>query len=981
MSMTRISSEYNFDAVLQYANLRQLKLTKENFSFAGHFNFNFTGNNIDNFLGAAIINDASFKLDSTRLSFDSLSLNSTIVDNNKILEFRSNEVEGTLNGKFKILELPDAFKIFLSRYYPSYVNTPGYTVADQDFSFHIKTRLIDDYMRLFDRKLKGFNYSEFSGNIKTAENVMNLSAKVPFFEYDGKQFNDISLESSGNFDTLVTKITAGEIVLSDSLHFPKTTLNVSAHNDVSVVYLKTSSTSTLSDAELNATVQTLPDGVNINFAPSSLIINDKKWQLANNGALTIRKNFVSANQVKFVQGEQEIVISTAPDANSGNTNVIAQLRKVNINDFTSLLTKKTRLEGLLTGTLTLKDPFGKQQVYFKGEAESFRMDNKDIGNVIMEGDVNTTTGLVTMDATGKNPKNDFRIKGTYNYKDSSDNQMNIDFTSEHLDLNIIQSYLGSVFTELNGDAKSNLKVTGGAAHQYITGNVTIDSGSFVLAYTQCKYHFNKHTITFKPDEIDPGTMQLYDAYNNTGIFSGRLYHTGFDNFVFDNLHFETDKMLVLNTTKDNNSQFYGRVLGSAVVNLNGPASNLHINIDGEPSSNEADSSHIYLPTGSSREAGQIDYIEFVQYGTKMEDESRLREGTNVIIDMKLRATPACKVDVILDELTGDVIKGRGSGVLNIHTGTNEPTDIRGRYDIADGQYMFNFQTFLKKYFTLRRGGYIVFNGNPYDAVIKIDAEYLAKRVDISSLATSRNYKQRENITIVTHLTGNLLKPKIDFDFELPPNSEINDDYIAQKSLSNYRSDRTEMNKQVASLLIFNTFISANQNFLSRNSAYSLATNTIGGLVSNMLTNLFNKQLEKATNGVLSTYFDINSNVDTENKAALLQASVQAGLKIALSERLVVLLGGNIDYNNPYAQLQRKGLITPDISIEWLLNKDGSLKVVGFNRTNVDLTLGQRNRSGISLTYAKDFDRLRELFRKNTPKKNVVQKEGGTKTSN
>jgi hypothetical protein len=149
----------------------------------------------------------------------------------------------------------------------------------------------------------------------------------------------------------------------------------------------------------------------------------------------------------------------------------------------------------------------------------------------------------------------------------------------------------------------------------------------------------------------------------------------------------------------------------------------------------------------------------------------------------------------------------------------------------------------------------------------------------------------------------------------------------------------------------------------------------------MLTNLFNKQLEKATNGVLSTYFDINSSLDLQNKAQLLQASVAAGLKISLSERLVVLLGGNIDYNNPYAQLQRKGLITPDISIEWLLNKDGSLKVVGFNRTNVDLTLGQRNRSGISLTYAKDFDRLAEIFKKNLPKKNVVlPKDAAPKTN-
>jgi len=57
------------------------------------------------------------------------------------------------------------------------------------------------------------------------------------------------------------------------------------------------------------------------------------------------------------------------------------------------------------------------------------------------------------------------------------------------------------------------------------------------------------------------------------------------------------------------------------------------------------------------------------------------------------------------------------------------------------------------------------------------------------------------------------------------------------------------------------------------------------------------------------------------------------------------------------------LLTPDISVQWLLNKDGSLRVVGFNRTNTDLNLGQRNRSGVSLSYRKDFDKFGDLFKK------------------
>ena len=955
ISLTGAATQFNFDAVLKLANFKQLKLTNEDFALTGHFNFNFTGNNIDNFLGTANVYEATLRHDNTKLSFDSLALGSMIQEGNKVLTINSNEIEGRLTGRFKILELPEAFKVFLSHYYPSYIEKPSKTISDQDFSFIINTRQVDDYVRLVNRKLKGFNNAAFSGILKLAKNEFIVNANIPEFEYDKKIFNDIVLESKGNSDTLVSSLIAGDISLNDSLNFPGSNIRIVSTNDLSSIKVKTSANRTLREAELNATVQTLTDGVKIHFSPSSLLINEKKWLLEKDGELTIRQSFIEASEVKFIQDKQEIIISTSKDQQTGNTNIIARLKKMNINDFTPLFIQNSRLEGILTGTLTLRDPFGKQAVEFEGNANQFRWENKPVGDVQLKGSLNTANGQVKFNAHSDNPENKFSLNGRYNYRDSTEDQMEVDFLSEHFNISLLENYLGSVFSGLQGDALSSLKVKGGA-HKYITGSVTVTGGAFTVNYTQCKYKFSNETIIFNPDEIDLGSIILRDTLNNTGTASGKMYHQAFKDFSFDDVRFETGKMLLLNTTKKDNSQFYGKLIGNAKMVINGPISNLRLNIDGMPSPLDLDSSHIYLPTGSSREAGQINYIEFIQFGSKMEEGLNTREGTNIFVNMNLTATPSCKIDVILDEELGDVIRGRGNGLLNIRVGSNEPLSIRGRYDITDGEYTFNFQTFLKKYFTIKHGS-LVWNGDPYLAKINIDAEYLAKNVDVSSLASSKGFKQKENVTIISRLTGSLQKPDINFEFDLPPNTEIAQDYITKKKLEDYKNDPNEMNKQVASLLLFNTFINSNQNFLSGGNTFSFAANTIGGIVSNMLTNLFNKQLEKATNGVLSTYFDINSSLDLQNKAALLQASVKAGLKILLSNRLVLLIGGNLDYNNPYAQLAKKGLFTPDITIEWLLNKDGSIRVVGFNRTSIDLTVGQRNRSGISLTYHKDFDRF------------------------
>jgi hypothetical protein len=201
-------------------------------------------------------------------------------------------------------------------------------------------------------------------------------------------------------------------------------------------------------------------------------------------------------------------------------------------------------------------------------------------------------------------------------------------------MNILEPYLGSVFSKMEGIVHSNLKMYGGGKHKYLTGQATIDSGSLKVAYTQCKYLFKNETVTFRENEIDLGKMRIRDTLNNEGTVSGKMYHQFFNNFSFDNIRFETGKLLLLNTAKKDNNQFYGDVIGSAVMTLNGPVTNMIMNINGQPS--YIDRSHIYLVTASSKESNSVDYIEFIQFGTLMEDSITSNESTNIVVNMNSR---------------------------------------------------------------------------------------------------------------------------------------------------------------------------------------------------------------------------------------------------------------------------------------------------------------------------------------------------------
>lgn len=966
--------QFDFNAVLARADMKKLHYTFDDFVLHGRFNLNFTGSNIDNFLGTARIYEAGLTHNNVPLSFDSLLLQSSIENNQKYLTLHTNELDAELNGNFKVLELPDAFKVFLSRYYPAYITKPARAVSDQNFSFLIKTKEVEGYSVLLDKKLSGFSNSTISGNLNLSENELNVNANVPLFSYDGIIFNNIRLASRGNLDSLLANVDVDEISINDSLQLPASKLVFSSKNDISDISIKTRASKTFGDAAINARVQTLVDGAKIHFFPSSFIINDKKWELEKDGELTLSKSQVSANEVKFVQGNQQIVISTEPSEISNSHDVVIGLKEINVNDFIPFIFKTPKLEGLLTGNVRIADPFGKQFIETEDiRIKEFRLDGDSIGKVNALGSYSTSSGIAKFNFNAENTENRFKIEGTYNTKDSTENQADISLISDKLDLAILNNYLGGIFSNIKGSANtSDLRIKGNSKHLALTGTANINEGSLVVGYTQCKYKFGNETIIFNPDEIDFGNIILKDTLNNTATLSGKMYHRFFQNFSFDNIRFESNKLLVLNTTKKDNSLFYGKVIGQAQMTINGPVENIVMNISGEPS--RTDTSHIYLLSGSSVESGVVDYIDFVQFGSLMEENYKGKLTSNIIVNMLLTANPACKIDVILDETTGDIIKGEGNGLLKLRVGNKESLSINGTYTITKGEYTFNFQTFLKKFFTVNSGT-ITWSGDPLNARIDLLAEYLASNVDFKPISVGTTLSQKGDVRVVAHLTETLLKPAIDFEFLLPVSSPLKNDFVIVKRLQQFKEDKNELNKQVTSLLLFNAFISNqsnsdNQGFISASSGYNVLSSTIGGVVSNALSGYFNKFLQKYIKNT-SLYLDLNSGLALQSNVASLQAAAKSGLVFTLlNGRLIISAGVNLDYNNPYVVNTNKNnnlLVTPDITAEWLLSKDGRIRLVGFNRTNYDL-VSQRTRTGISLSYRKDFNRLSQLFAVDEEKK-------------
>jgi hypothetical protein len=985
---------FNFDAEVTRADLKNIKITQDSIEVKGKFKMNFTGNNIDNFLGTARIYEAAVLRNGKPLSFDSLSIESQLAGNDKIIKVASNEFDGVLAGEFSIRDLPAAFSTFLNKYYPSYIKPARTTTMqkNENFSFVFNTKKVDEYMSFIDKNLGGFNYSNVSGQINSKKNLLDLTVEVPEFSYKNIFFYNLNLKGTGTLDTLSMNSTIADVYINDSLHFPGTDIRIHSANDMSLVQLKTTASQTLTAADLSARVQTMPTGVRITFNESNFDLNGKNWTIDKDGELVLSKELVSAEGLKIYNGQQEILVTTQASEDFGSANDIKiALKKVNIGDFAPYFVTTNRLEGLLTADVNVIDPFGKLKVDMVGDAELFRLDNDSIGKLQLHANYNHQNGKVDFGAVSNNDQYTFDLKGLYDLADTA-RVTPLDITGNFKDtrINVLEKYLSDVFSDLDGYATGQLRIVGPPDNLKYLGRMQLRDGALRVIYTNVLYKVPSAVFDFKDGEIDFGQFAFKDELGNTGhITKGILKHQAFDNLYFD-FAFNSNKLLVLSTTSTSKDLFYGTMFAKASATFKGPLEDMRLDVRGEP----ADSSKLYIRSQTGRESGQADFIVWKQYGKEMK-APRSMESSNLHVSLDVMANNYANMYVILDELTGDIIQANGHGNLKMETGTDGNFSITGRYDIDRGNYNFNFQSLLRKPFILREGvgNYIQWKGDPYDATMQIDAEYIADDVRFSDLATeavtnanSNVRKYRGKVIVIAQLKNKLMKPDIQFEIELPANSPLKDDPDALAILQLIQRDQNELNKQVAFLIVFNSFgpvtSSGNQSGLASNAFSGVVVNSISGVLSSALSRQFSSIFQKIFNdksikvNFNAQLYNGSNLVDNVSKGALNIDRTNLNFNIGksfLNERLTFTFGSALDFGLSQQQVQAtKNLqFLPDITADWKIRQDGKLVLTFFYRDSYNYLTGtgaRQNRSGASISYRRDFDRLSDLWRADRKKK-------------
>jgi len=958
-------SIFNFSAQAQHIKLDKLNLSKKykDSDLSLNLNVNFTGNNIDNLLGYINIKDVRFSTERGEYNLDSLTLSSQISDsNNKILSITSDLVSGNITGQYSFNDIVPALMETGNAFLPAVIKTSQKKiVSENNFNIDITIKDTEEFSHILDLPFVLYDETKIQGNYDHESNKFKLEVSSPKSGFNKMLFENcfIDLEKQNN-ETALLKVNATN-TKKDKRNTIAATFTIAGNKiDSKLIWnSKQDPYNGLFDLSTQFTEQTgaFPLKTEINFSDSKVTFKDSIWSI-NPSQIVLDSAKIKINQLSIDHADQFVkvngIISKQP-----SDSLFVNLNKVDLDYIFDILSIRTfELGGKVSGYAVANDVYHTRQLSTRLNVENFSFNKSVIGNLKLSGIWDDTQqGIQLLGDAQKNDSSNLKVNGMlYPIKQT----LNLNFDAQNVNATFLRRYLDQVAKNLSGLLTGKVNLFGNFSDVTLAGDAFVKNGSFGVDFLNTTYTFSDY-VHLKPDEISIKNATFYDQFGRKALVNGTVKHKYLSDFKFS-ADIIVDNFLVFNATERKNPFFFGSAFGTGSVNIRGDE-NL-INFDVKLRSDEKTKITLNL-----MEQNDIEEYDFINFISKKEKEPqpldkiltqltnkpvylvKKESGTDIKFNLQLTATPDATIEMIMDPVSGDKIKGYGEGNLNIQYGTTSPLKLFGKYTLEKGIYNFSFQQAFYREFQIREGSSISFNGDPFGAILDMEAVY-SLTANISDLSESLAQEaSRLNIPVncILKIKGEMERPDIKFDIELPNSTEDLERQI--KALINTED---MMNRQIVYLMVLNKFYTQDVGAASptqkSNDFASLAASSISSQLSSILGS-FNENIR------IGTVFSTNTGDFSDTEMALILSSQ------LLNNRLII--NGNFGYrDNPFTNSSFIG----DFDLEYKLTKAGDIRLRAYNHYNDRFSFLRTayTTQGIGLLYRKDFNNFRYILRKRPP---------------
>ena len=974
----------NFNMQLNNANLSALHFidSTKKAHLSTQLMVDVTGNNIDNLIGTINFENTIYKQDKEVYKMKTFNLSSNEQNGIKAMVLNSDFLDANIDGVFKVLDLPNAVQHLFEKYAPSFFAKSGKqkNIAPQNFEYDLAFKNSSDVTRLFMPYLTIAPKTSVHGRFNSFKNDFTLAANSSRITLYGYVFNDWSVNSAAK-DNLDFNIITKRLYLSDSLWMNDFTVTTQTHSDsvnLSVTWDNKSVRVNKGDIKAFMAVKKT-NSFEFKVLPSAFTINDSTWSIKKTNDLLLDSTYALVKDLTFEHETQSIALNGALSEKK-EEQLMLTFKDFNLSNLNAFLKPfDIWLKGRIDGQSVITDFYHDMVFSSHSEFKSFFLNDNDLGDGSVESiwDKNRQAlylhGSYTL---GIVPNVLF---SGYFYPKKEEDNLDMELNLQAVQLQILEPYVKEYCSSMKGFVAGNVTIKGSTKKPKVSGLLSVNAKKITVDYLNTTYNFS-HDIVIENNSFGVEAMEVYDMYHNKAVVTGKVYHDNFRNFQLD-FDIDTKKFMCLNTTEINNSLYYGKGFITGIVNISGFIKD-NIRIDANVKTDKVSSedkldirsttelTKFYIPLSATGEISQNDFITFVKKNAdvKLKEEYKIKTA-GVTMNFDLEVTPDAEIQLIFDQKVGDVLRTTGRGNLKLNINTNGEFKMYGDYVVEEGDYLFTLQNIINKRFYLEKGGTIKWSGIPYDADLDLSAVYKARAalspfftevsVPTASTTTSTTtttglspndqYKKRVPIDLKLLMTGDLQSPEINFNIGIPTV-----DATTRQTVLNYVNTDAEMNRQVFSLLILNSFVRPYQ-LANEGAANNSALNVVGSNSTEMLSNQLSNMLSK-----------LSKDVDVGVKYRPGDEISKKEMELVLSTQLFndkLSVDGNVG-NNANSQSTNTTNIVGEVNIEYKLTDDGKVKIKTFNRANDNTQLNVSSSAytqGVGIFYREEFDTFKELF--------------------
>jgi translocation and assembly module TamB len=960
---------FAFDFELGRADLRALGFTDEEATVSVRMRADFTGASVETIDGTLVVHDLMIVRDHSEHTIDTLVVTAAASAGQSRLDISSDFLSAAYEGTVSLADIASVLTTHIDRYFALHHLDDEENPGEERFTFtatlHKPEILSDDLVP----GLHDLSPAHLSLSYTGPGRNLEMDIDVPLIRYESFGIDSLRVRVSSDREQLGYAVGAA--------HFELPAMKITAPKIEGTIRGNTISTNVaLHDDEyrtvfaIGTLLRSLDTVYTIALVPGELILNYESWNVPVDNYIRFGGEHLYVHDLRLERGTGRIAAGSRDDGTIAPPVGIV-ISDFDISDIPRMVgNDELEVEGVVNGEIVLSEILTEMKLSIDIRLSEFVFGGRTVGEITARLG-QTSSGRYEVEVGIDGQDNRVLIAG---YVQTGEGANEIDLTADIRNINLasLEGFTMGQLVDLTGSLTGNLAMSGSTTAPDIIGSVAVRDASMTVVSLNSSIRLVDEEIAFDRSGITFKDVTILDARGNRAVIGGNIATDDFTEYRLA-LGIRTSQFTLLDTERRHNDIFYGRIIIDSDIRIRGDMQEPVITAT--LSFREGTNLTVVVPEQDPEvieRGGVVEFVRMDEEGQPIRDADDVPDTIRTAmqgIDLtaNIEIDPQTGVRVIIDEQAGDYVQIRGGGTLSLGVDPSGLLSIAGRYEVTDGAYQMTFYEVARRRFEVRPGSSIVWSGDPMEADMDMTAMYTVRAPVIDLVADQvgqearQQYRRALPFQVLLHMRGNLTAPDIGFELDMPEEQRGAFGGVVYSKLQQVNQNETERNKQVFALLVLNRFLQENPFETGEGAGLSATARTSA---SKLLTQQLNALSGRYIRGV-DIQFDVESYEEyTEaGPAGRTELQLQVSRRF-LDDRLIVEVGGQFDLEGERARESELSDIAGDVAVEYILTEDGRYRVRGFRKTEYN-TLGDGEVifTGLSLVYAREFNRFMELFRR------------------